>query len=137
MVRDGEECIAEFDETTHLAPHPAELESGDAVMGFDVKHERAKNEAELVRLLAEPHAETIREGIEAYKRDLPKLLADHQEQNVVAYRGSTRLGIAPTRESLVAQLRKQGIREDEGGLYIKKVRDLDDDDEQVHVGCVR
>ena len=105
-----EEYIAEFDENTFTTSHPADLEGGDAVMEFDIERERAATRDEMQRLLAEPAAETIRQGIEAYKCDLPTLLAKGKDRNVVAYRGEKRLGIAPTRELLLARLEREGRR---------------------------
>ena len=133
-----EEYIADFDENTFEASHPTGLEGEDESMEFNVERERAEGRIEMRRLLAEPTAEIVRQGIEAYKRDLPKLLAKGEEQNLVAYHGEKRLGIAATREVLLTELEKGGILESEPGLYIKKIRRPDDDDnDQIYSGYTR
>jgi len=129
-----EPYLAEFDETADLESHPAELKSGDAQMDFDVKAERAKSQAEMKRLLVQPGAQTIQEGVEAYRHELPTLLANRQAHKVIAYRGSKRLAIAETREALLERLKEKGISEATEGLYIKKIRPLDDPPENFHSG---
>ncbi len=124
-----EEYVTEFDENTLTPSHPVELEGEDTTLEFDIERERAEGRAEMRRLLAEPAAELVRQGIEAYKRDLPGLLAKGEEQNLVAYHGEKRLGIGATRDVLLAHLEKDGILERDPGLYIKKIRRPDDDDD--------
>jgi hypothetical protein len=75
MPAQAEKFLAEFDDSSHMESHPAELKSEGAVMEFDVERERAASRADLQQLLAEPAAEVIEQGVEAYKRDLPSTTA--------------------------------------------------------------
>ena len=53
--------------------------------------ERARNrQAAIQRILAQRKPELIQAGIEAYKRDLPRLLAENRYRQLVAYRGEQR-----------------------------------------------
>src|SRR6476660_745020 len=62
-----------------------------------------EREAEIQRILAQEKPELIQQGIEAYKRDLPRLLAENRYRQKVAYRGNELVAFgAPFR-----QLRKR------------------------------
>ena len=47
----------------------------------------AVRQAEIERIVAQRNPELIDAGIEAYKRDLPRLLSENRYRQLVAYRG--------------------------------------------------
>jgi hypothetical protein len=89
-----------------------------------------EREAELERFLARQKPELIQQGIEAYKRDLPLLLAEKRYLNHVAYRGNEMVAIAPTNRKLWKKLEKLGLT-DRGEIFETVVEplDIDEDDE--------
>jgi hypothetical protein len=80
---------------------------------------RLDRERKLIAAVAGRNPESIRRGMEAYNRDLPALLAANLEQQVVAYQEDQRVGMAPTRDQLIQQLREKGL--DWRQLFIKIV----------------
>src|SRR5438093_1909604 len=104
-----EAFIAEVDDCASGTPsHPANNQWG-ADMDIDWEQERLRQDKAIERILAERDPQRVKEGIEAYKRDLPQLLRDDKERYAVAYDGSNRVGIAETRESLLADLERRGL----------------------------
>ena len=93
-------------------------------MDTDWKEDRLKRDKIYKELLAGRNPQRIKQGIEAYKRDLPQLLSDHKERYVVAYDGDTRVSIAATREKLLADLKHKGVS-DHANLFIKIVSSLE------------
>jgi hypothetical protein len=87
-------------------------------------------EAEIQRILAQRKPELIQQGIEAYKRDLPRLLAEKRSGQLVAYRGSELVAFGATDRQLKKRLAKKGFT-DRGELFIDVVAplDIDEDDE--------
>jgi hypothetical protein len=81
-------------------------------------------------MLAQKKPELIRQGIEAYQRDLPRLLAENRYLQQVAYRGSEMVAIATTRHQLWKKLKKLGLT-DMGELYTTVVAplEIDEDDD--------
>src|SRR5271155_5540871 len=73
-------------------------------------------QAELERIIARRKPELIQQGVEAYKRDLPRLLAENRYLQHVAYRGNDMVAIASTNRKLWKKLRKQGLT-DIGELF--------------------
>ena len=133
-----EEYIAEFDENTFTTSHPADLEGGDKVWSLTSNangpRPGTKCNAYSPSLLPKPFGK----GSRRIKHDLPTLLAKGKDRNVVAYRGEKRLGIAPTRELLLAQLYRSGGAQSDPDVYIKKIRRPDDgDDMQSYSGQTR
>jgi hypothetical protein len=124
-----EAFIAEVDECAQGTPsHPASNKCLDTDMEIDWDQERLRHEKAIERILSERDPKRIKEGIEAYKRDLPQLLRDDKEQHAVAYDGSTRVGIARTRAELLADLKRRGL-ENNKSLFVKIVSSLEDDKE--------
>jgi hypothetical protein len=87
-------------------------------------------EAEIERLVAQRKPELIEQGIEAYKRDLPRLLAERRRGQLVAYRGNELVAFAPTYRRLEKRLAKKGFT-DWGELFVMSIAplDIDEDDE--------
>jgi hypothetical protein len=94
-------------------------------MDIDWEQERLNQDQAMARLLAGRDPKRIKEGIEAYKRDLPQLLREDKERYAVAYDGGLRIGIAETRASLLADLKRRGLG-DNKSLFIKIVSRLED-----------
>jgi hypothetical protein len=118
---------AEADRPSGMPPQPANsLRGGD--MDINWEQERLNHDKAIEHVLSDRDPRRIEEGIEAYKRDLPQLLRDDKERHVVAYDGSTRVGIAETREQLLTELERKGLA-DEKSLFIKIVSSLEDNRE--------
>jgi hypothetical protein len=89
-------------------------------------------EAEIQRILGQRKPELIERGIEAYKSDLPRLLAEKRRGQLVAYRGSEVVTFAATDRQLRKRLAKKGFT-DRSELFIACIAplDIDDGDEPV------
>ena len=87
-------------------------------------------EAAIQRILAHRKPELIQQGIEAYKRDLPRLLAENRYRQKVAYRGNELVAFGATYRQLQKRLAKKGFT-DRGELFITSIAplDIDEDDE--------
>jgi hypothetical protein len=98
--------------------------------GCDPELERLMKEraAEVERIVARQKPELIQKGIEAYQRDLPRLLAENRYRQHVAYRGNEMVAIAATERKLWKKLEKLGLT-DMGELYTTIVAPLDIDEE--------
>ena len=84
--------------------------------------------AEVERIVARQKPELIQKGIEAYQRDLPRLLAENRYRQHVAYRGNEMVAIAATEHKLWKKLEKVGLT-DMGELYTTVVAPLQIDEE--------
>jgi len=98
-------------------------------MEIDWEQERLNRESAIERMLSERNPDRIREGIEAYKRDLPQLLRTDKERHVAAYDGGTQVGIAKTREKLLIELEQKGLANNKS-LFIKIISSLEDNEEK-------
>jgi hypothetical protein len=85
--------------------------------------------AEVERIVARRKPELIQQGIDAYQRDLPRLLAEKRYLQQVAYRGNEMVAIASTRGKLWKKLEKMGLT-DMGELYTTVVAPLQIDEDQ-------
>ena len=87
-------------------------------------------EAEIQRVLAQRKPELRKQGIEEYKRDLPRLLAENRERQKVAYRGNEIIAFAATFRQLKKRLAQKGFT-NWGELWVTSIAplDIDDDDE--------
>lgn len=85
-----------------------------------ILEERRRRRAAVEQSLEGQDDALIDQGIEAYKRDRKRLLAERKEDQLVAYRGDQQLAVAPTYEKLQRLLHKRGTT-DEGGLFITHV----------------
>src|ERR1700728_2335325 len=94
--------LAEVSDCTPEMPSPPANNLWGEDMEIDWEQERLGHEKAIDRILAQRDPARIRAGIEAYNRELPQLLRDDKERHVVAYDGSTRVGIAKSREELLA-----------------------------------
>ena len=83
-----------------------------------------EREAEIQRILAQRKPELIQQGIEAYKRDLPRLLAENRYRQQVAYRGNELVAFGATYRQLQKRLAKKGFT-DWGELFITSVAPLE------------
>ena len=81
-------------------------------------------------MLAQKKPELIQQGIDAYKRDLPRLLAENRYLQHVAYRGNEMVAIAPTDRKLWKKLEKLGLT-DMGEIFETVIAppEIDDEDE--------
>jgi hypothetical protein len=96
----------------------------------DWDEDRMKRDKAYDAVLARRNPNKFKEGIEAYRRDLPQLLRDQKDRWVVAYDGDTRIGIATTREQLIVALKQIGIANHDS-LFIKIVSGLGDKRESM------
>ena len=89
-----------------------------------------EREAEVQRIVAQQNPELIQQGIEAYKRDLPRLLAEKRSGQLVAYRGNELVAFAGSYRRLEKRLAKKGLT-DWGELFVISIAplDIDEDDE--------
>jgi len=87
-----------------------------------------EREAEIQRILAQQKPELIQQGVEAYKRDLPRLLAENRYLQQVAYRGNELVAVAATRRQLRKQLATKGFT-DNGELFLTTIAPLEIDEE--------
>jgi hypothetical protein len=89
-----------------------------------------EREAEVQRVLARQNRELIQHGLEAYLRDLPRLLAENRLRQLVAYRGNELVAFGASYRQLRRRLAKKGIT-DWGELYVDCVAplEIDEDDE--------
>ena len=83
-----------------------------------------------MRILAQENPELIQQGIEAYKRDLPRLLAENRYRQLVAYRGNELVAFGTTDRQLRKRLAKKGLT-DRGELFITSIAplEIDEDDD--------
>jgi hypothetical protein len=89
-----------------------------------------EREAEIQRIVAQRKPELIQQSIEAYKRDLPRLLAENRLRQKVAYRGNEIVAFGATLRQLHKRLAKKGFT-DRGELFITSIwpLDIDEDDD--------
>ena len=87
-----------------------------------------EREAEVQRVLARQNRELIQHGLEAYLRDLPRLLAENRLRQLVAYRGNELVAFGASYRQLRRRLAKKGIT-DWGELYVDCVAPLEIDEE--------
>jgi hypothetical protein len=87
-------------------------------------------EAEIQRILAHRKPELIQQGIEAYQRDLPRLLAENRYRQKVAYRGKEVVAFGATFRQLEKRLAKKGFT-DWGELFVTSIAplEIDEDDD--------
>jgi hypothetical protein len=94
-------------------------------METDWEHARLEYERTIEQMLSERNAPRVKQAIEAYKRDLPQLLREDKARHFVAYDGNTRVGLAKTREKLLAELKRKGFAGNRS-LFIKIISALED-----------
>ena len=92
-----------------------------------------EREAAIQRLLAQEKPELIEQGIEAYKRDLPRLLAENRYRQKVAYRGNELIAFGATFRQLKKRLAKKGFT-DRGELFMTSIAPLQIDEDDVVEG---
>ncbi len=116
-----------------LSPPNPESKGRDDTMEMEagLDRDRAERARTMSRLLAGRDAARVNRAIEAYRRDLPRLLSMHRERHVVAYDGDRLVAIAPTRNELMQRLRDAGHVETHA-LFFKIVRSLDAHDHAEH-----
>jgi hypothetical protein len=125
----SEASMAEIeDRTPDLPPDAAEKPYRDIDTEIDWEQERLNRDKAIERMLSGRNSDLIKVGIAAYRRELPELLRAQKERHVVAYEGSTRVGIARTREQLFVELKRRGLA-DGASLFIKIISRLEDNKE--------
>ncbi len=89
-----------------------------------------EREAEVQRIVAQRKPELIQQGLEAYLRDLPRLLAEKRSGQLVAYRGNELVVFGASYRQLRRRLAKKGLT-DWGELYVNCIAplEIDEDDE--------
>jgi hypothetical protein len=89
-----------------------------------------EREAAIQRILARRDPELRKQGIAAYQRDLPRLLAENRERQKVAYRGNEIVAFGATFRQLEKRLAKKGFT-DWGELWVTSISplEIDEDDE--------
>jgi hypothetical protein len=89
-----------------------------------------QREVEIQRILAQRNPELIQQGIEAYERDLPRLLAENRYRQLVAYRGNELVAFGASFRQIKKRLAKKGFT-NRGELFITSIAplDIDEDDE--------
>jgi len=88
-------------------------------------------QARIQQILAQRKPELIQQGVEAFKRDLPGLLAENRYRQHVAYRGNELVAIAATSRQLSKKLAKLGFT-DMGEMFTMPVAPLEiDEDDDV------
>jgi hypothetical protein len=109
---------------------PDPLDSTRAEYDPELARLYKERELALQRLLAQRKPELIEQGIEAYKRDLPRLLAENRYRQKVAYRGNELVAFGATLRQLKKRLAKKGFT-NRGELFITSIwpLDIDEDDE--------
>jgi hypothetical protein len=89
----------------------------------------AERQAEIERIVAQRNLPLIQAGIEAYKRDVPRLLSENRHRQLVAYRGSELVAFGRTRRQLRRRLEKKGFT-NRGDLFITSIAPLDIDEDE-------
>jgi hypothetical protein len=124
MPRESWGSLAEIEEVITMPPKdsvPDHCPNGCGKMTTNLKditdEEINAREDFVNRRLTPENVVLIREGIEAYKAERPQLIEDHKCRQMVAYRGSERVALAPTDRELEEILKQKRI-EDRGGLFI-------------------
>jgi hypothetical protein len=87
-----------------------------------------ERQAEVERIAAQRKPELIQQGIEAYKRDLPRLLAENRFGQLVAYRGNELVAFGGSYRRLEKRLAKKGLT-DWGELFVISIAPLDIDED--------
>ncbi len=134
--------LTDFGELYTTVIAPLEIDEADEIQGegsssgmyltrveYDPELDRLFKEREAVldRILAQRKPELIQQGIDAYLRDLPRLLAENRYLQHVAYRGNEMVAIAPTDRKLWKKLEKLGLT-DRGEIFETVVEPLDIDE---------
>jgi hypothetical protein len=120
-------------DSQRVADGAAEVISDPPVHSAEVRYDPEldrlfkEREAEIQRILAQRKPELIEQGIEAYKRDLPRLLAEHRYRQLVAYRGNELIAFGATYPQLRKRLTKKGCT-DRGELFVTCVAPLEIDE---------
>ncbi len=68
-----------------------------------------ERQAEIDRIISQRNLPLIEAGIEAYKRDLPRLLSENSYRQWVAYRGGELVAFGSSRRELRRKLEKKGF----------------------------
>lgn len=126
MSTDSQRGIAGISEAVaDPPPRPTPVQS-DPELARLVR-ERA---AEVERFVARRKPELVQQGVEAYLRDLPRLLAEHRTRQRVAYRGNELVDFGATFRQLERRLAKKGLT-DWGELFVTSIAplEIDEDDE--------
>ncbi len=117
----------EIDEDESPAPDPpSQLACGEDGSPF-ISPISAERQAEIERIVAQRDPVLIEAGIEAYKRDLPRLLSEGRYHQWVAYRGSEPVAFGSSHRRLRRKLEKLGFT-NMGELFLSIVAPLELDE---------
>jgi hypothetical protein len=123
MSTDSQRSISGIPE---VAPDPAK-DSIPVEHDPEVARRLKIRQAKIQQILGQRKPELIQAGVEAYKRDLPRLLAEKRHGQLVAYRGSEVVASAGTGRRLPKRLAKKGFT-DRSELFIAGIGPLDIDE---------
>jgi hypothetical protein len=85
--------------------------------------------AEIERIVSQRNILLIEAGIEAYKRDLPRLLSENRHRQWVAYRGSELVAFGSSYRRLRRKLEKMGYT-NIGEFFLSDVAPLQIDEDE-------
>jgi hypothetical protein len=106
----------------------AQSKNGRTDISTDITNEEIQAHWEEVeRIVSRRDPVLIQQGFETYIRELPQLLTENREGQMVAYSGNARVAIAPTDRRLRLMLAKGGFNET-GKLFITCVTSVDYDE---------
>ncbi len=109
---------------------PSRWDNGDPEIPF-VNPNSKERQAEIDRIVSQRNLPLIEAGIEAYKRDLPRLLSEGRYRQWVAYRGNERMAFGPSSRRLRKRLEKLGFA-NMGEFFMINIAPLDlGDDEAI------
>jgi hypothetical protein len=106
---------------------PAQIEHDSSFIS-PISKER---QAEIERIVSQRNLPLIEAGVEAYKRDLPRLLSENRYQQWVAYRGSELVAFGSSYRRLRKKLEKMGFTH-MGEFFMINVAPLELDDDAEH-----
>jgi hypothetical protein len=112
-----------------VAPDPSPGRAGiaqDLSLVSPISEER---QAEIERIVSQRNMPLIEAGIEAYKRDLPRLLSENRYRQWVAYRGSELVALGSSYRRLRRKLEKMGYT-NMGEFFLSDVAPLQIDEDE-------
>ncbi len=123
MATDSQRGVAGIEEVEPDPPMHSTPVEYDPEIARLLKERRA----EVQRIVARRKPELIQQGVEAYKRDLPQLLAENRYLEQVAYRGNELVAFGATDRQLRKRLAKKGFT-DWGELFVTTIEPLEIDE---------
>jgi hypothetical protein len=128
MAEDSEGCLAgRASDALNSGLHPGQRKcKGSDMTKTGLSEDRANRVSAIERIRSKENHALIEEGIEAYKRDLPRLLEERKQHQMVAYRGHEQVALAPTYRKLRRQLERKKLT-DESELFMIHIAPLEEE----------